>query len=293
MDKCRIELSQSPIVLLCGGKVPVGPLANFKSLRHALTLQQPEFEIFRPEEITDWSVDGVYKNLVDLEHDLASVSTLVVIILESPGSIAELGAFSQLPEFENKLTVFASNKMDPDSFINLGILRHIESQNNSRVRRYPWNPDKEENFESDLVSNVISDIDDEIGKLNKSQKLDRELGSHLAVVICELLRLFIALKEKELISYLGIMGMPPLSITRLRGLLFLLEKFRLVQKREYSDSVFYLRGNEDHHRLRLTPKKGKSLDALRIKLDCSVFYKEGTDGHRRHVIKTLLKEIKP
>jgi hypothetical protein len=287
LNKCRVELSQSPIVLLCGGKVPFGPLANARTLRHALTLRLPDFEIFMPEEITNWSIDSRYKNLVDLEKDLASICTLVVIILESPGSIAELGVFSQIEEFKNKLTVFTSSKMDPNSFINLGILRHIKSQNDTRVRKYPWIPEKATNFGEEFVDNVIADIAKELKQLNGSQKLNIQLGSHLAVAICTLLELFIALKENELISYLAIMGRSILPINRLRGMLFLLEKFRLVREVEYSDSTFFVRGNEEFHNLRLASLTESKLDAFRVNFECKAYYKNDSDGHRRYVIKTI------
>src|SRR5690606_5982796 len=93
----------------------------------------------RPEEITDWHADGVYQNLMEYEADLAGICSLVVIILESPGAIAELGAFSQLEDLSHRLMVITSDSFSQDSFIELGILRHIRSKNNEgSVRVYPW-----------------------------------------------------------------------------------------------------------------------------------------------------------
>ena len=126
-------LSPLPIVLLCGGRVPSlnsessVESENSISLRDSIYVTSPppnDFEIFYPEEITDWQIDGIFSNLIDFEKSLAGITSLVVIILESAGSIAELGAFSQLPELKNKLIVvvreeYVSGK-NSNSFINLG-----------------------------------------------------------------------------------------------------------------------------------------------------------------------------
>ncbi|WP_201026267.1 retron St85 family effector protein, partial [Pseudomonas aeruginosa] len=115
LTESKIHFSKNPIVLLCGGHVPEKEHADavdpsIRSLRDALKrkalalLKAPH--IFRPEEITSWHEDGVFRNLMDFEADLASICSLVAIAVESEGSIAELGAFSQLPDFQKKLIVF-------------------------------------------------------------------------------------------------------------------------------------------------------------------------------------------
>ena len=291
IHSCRVELSQAPIVLLCGGKVPSQHGTGSASLRHAVTQAQTNFEVFRPEEITDWQTDAIYKNLLDFEQDLASICTLVVIVLESPGSIAELGAFSQFEELRDRLTVFAPSNMDPESFIELGILRYIEKESSSRVKRYPWNPYSGPVFDDEFVGNVVADIGAELNELKKSQKFNFSLRSHSTVLICELLRHFIALKEGEIVKYLGMVGNTVDDIHRFRGLLFLLEKFRVISKEVYSDSTFYVRGQEDFHRISLASKSGQKIDAPRIQVECSLFYKESTsERHRMQVIKKLNAE---
>lgn len=129
LEKARVEFSESHIVLLCGGKVrfkerPDDDEPIRSSLRHAITHAPPEFETFRPEDITDWHVDGLFKNLMNFEQELAGICSLVVIALESAGSIAELGAFSQLPDLSEKIVAIKSRDFETDanlaSFINLG-----------------------------------------------------------------------------------------------------------------------------------------------------------------------------
>jgi len=106
----RVEPANAPIVLLCGGPNPPttqesGEVINAASLRQAITQAQTPFELFLPEEITRWQEDGIYPNLMEYEKDLAGICSLVVVVIESAGSIAELGAFSQLEEMSDRLYV--------------------------------------------------------------------------------------------------------------------------------------------------------------------------------------------
>ena len=254
------------------------------SLRHAVTKFHTAYEIFRPEEISSWHADGVFKNLMSFELELAAICSLVVIILESEGAIAELGAFSQFPELGDKLIAICPEHFrNATSFINLGILRFIVAKESTNVKSYPWDP-KKVPFEipQEIVEDAAADIQVELDKLQKTQILKVTHYSHVAVLVCELLRLFTALKESEILEYLNFLGA---GVTResLKGKLFLLTEFRLVKIQHYSDAHFYLRGNEPYHKLRLAPKdSSKPLDLLRIEMECLEYYKNNSKHRNRN-----------
>jgi len=296
LKACRVELSNSPIVLLCGGKVafkdrPEDPDPEIASIRHAITQKQPEYEFFRPEEITSWQNDAVFKNLMSFEADLASICTLVVLVLESAGAIAELGAFSQLDGLRKKLIVIKSGTFNDDtSFINLGILRHIREEHETSVKSYPWNINNPSSIQDDVIEDIIHDIQLELNSLPKSSVLKLSLNSHEIVLICELLTLFVALKEKEILIYLQEIGVD-INKAKLKGKLFLLTEFKLIKRYEYGGSHFYIRTNEIYHKLRLTPKKDKSIDALRVPIECIQYYEENKDRHRSKAIKEAAQVI--
>lgn len=285
LSDCRIEFSSTPIVLLCGGSVPQklhpdAPDPPIESLRHGIVSAHTKFEIFRPEEIPSWHSDGVFKDLVSFELELASICSLVVIILESEGSLVELGAFSQQPDLSNKIVaICASQYVNDSSFINLGILRFIAEKNSSYVRSYPWQTEKPAVIPSEVVDDVVSDIQQELDKLPKSQVLKIDQNSHVMAIICELLRLFSALKENEILEYLQLLG-SDVNKFQLKGKLFLLRSFKLIKIQQYSDAVFYMHGSEPYHSIRLALKdKSKPLDTLRVELQCLEFYKQ-SDKHR-------------
>lgn len=293
VESCRVELSASPVVLLCGGKVnnklhPDDPDPEIASLRHAITTKNTDYELFRPEEITTWQSDAIFKNLMDFEKDLASICTLVVIILESAGSIAELGAFSQLSDLSKKLIVITSDEFNlENSFIKLGILRHIKNNHESSIKNYPWKINSPSTISKDVIDDVIQDIKNEIDNLPGSNILKLDIGTHIIVLICELIKLFVALKHKEILKYLRDLGVD-ISDDDLKGKLFLLIEFKLIKREQYSDSFFYVRTKEIYHKLRISVKQGAKLDPIRMPVECIEYYKESNDRHRSQIIKKLL-----
>jgi hypothetical protein len=286
---CRIELSDTPIVLLCGGSVKTkkhadAPTPPVGSLRDAITRSQTTFEVFRPEEITSWHSDGVFKDLVSFEKELASICSLVVIILESEGALVELGAFSQLTELSEKmLAICPSEHRTTNSFINLGILRFISAKKETSVKSYPWEIKKPASITEEVISDAVADITEELSNLSKTEVLKTSQNSHLIVMICELLKMFVALKEGELLEYLRKIGFS-LTSTELKGKLFLLKAFRLIKTQEYSDSLFYMRTNENYHKARIALKdKSEKFDSLRIEVQSLDFYNKNSQKHRNRL----------
>lgn len=293
LEQSKVHFSKNPIVLLCGGHVPEKEHADaneppVRSLRDAVKRKALQMaaspHIFRPEEIKSWHEDGVFRNLMDFEADLGSVCSLVAIAVESEGAIAELGAFSQLPDFNKKLIVFVPEEYaGASSFINLGILRHIKDKHGTGVKVYPWSPKFPSDISDDVVSDVLEDIAAEILMLQKTQAFNVD-NIHLIVLIYELLRLFVALKEKELIDSISSLGRE-VHRDDLRRKLFLLQEFRLVRKIEYSDSTFYACDDDTFHSLRFVLKSGIAVDPLRLRVECVDYYKiTGAERSRNRAI---------
>lgn len=291
LDKVRVEFSEAHIVLLCGGKVKFKERVDDAnptccSLRHAITHASPEFETFRPEDITDWHVDGLFKNLMNFEQELAGICSLVVIVLESAGSIAELGAFSQLPDLSKKLFAIKSRDFETEvnlaSFINLGILRFLKERQDSAVRNYPWNVSAPQAIPEEIVGDIIADISDILSEIPKTAVFDKALSTHVAVLICELTNIFTAVRESEFAAYLLEFSIE-ISRDDLRRKLFLLEKFGLLKREVYSDATFFLIGRNKFHKLRLSSKDPTfRIDAARINVECLEFYKSSPKQRNRH-----------
>ncbi|MBF1803709.1 retron St85 family effector protein [Alloalcanivorax profundimaris] len=286
LDKSRFSPSSSPIILLCGGKVTGNQ--HPASFRHALInyIPSPKYEFFCPEEITDWKEDAVFYDLLDLEKELSSICNLVVVVLESEGAFAELGAFSQMPDLKGKVYAINSEPFSSlDSFINLGILRHIEKTSNTSVRIYPWDTGHPEEISNHTTQDAIEDIHEQIRKSRSQHNFNSENGSHIITLIAELIKIFVALKESEILTYLDLLG---ISMKResLRRKLFILERFRIVKNSRYSDSSFYMRITDTFSGIKFGTREDFHYDRLRISLRCKELYsKERKHRHRDRVIK--------
>ncbi|MGP9684469.1 retron St85 family effector protein [Halomonas sp. AOP25-F1-15] len=287
LKKTRFSPSVFPIVLLCGGRVADSQLAI--SFRHALTIHtpQPRYEFFRPEEITDWKDDGVFYDLLDFEKELGAICNLIVVILESEGAFAELGAFSQMPDLKGKVCAINSEAFSSlDSFINLGVLRHIEQSSGIKARVYPWDSNQPEKIEASTVQDAIDDINEQLTRTRSQHVFNVNNDSHIITLIVELIKFFVALKESDILSYLDALGIK-MKRDLLRRKLFLLERFRIIINKRYSDSSFYLRASHQFSRIRFGADDNFHFDDLRISMRCKELYiKEKKHRHRDRVIKS-------
>jgi hypothetical protein len=93
------------------------------------------YSIFYPEDMFVELVLGHQKqDLLTLENLLARSVSAVTILLHSPGTFTELGAFSNHSLLKDKLIVVMDPKhMKSQSFINTGPIRHLLKETSSRV----------------------------------------------------------------------------------------------------------------------------------------------------------------
>lgn len=90
-----------------------------------------QYDIIYPEDIFEELLYGLHTNdLLSLENLLAESVDAVVIIPESPGSFAELGAFANDEKLRNKLICIIDKNYKKDkSFINQGPLKLVKKTN--------------------------------------------------------------------------------------------------------------------------------------------------------------------
>ncbi|MEK9138031.1 MAG: retron St85 family effector protein [Bacteroidota bacterium] len=128
------QLSLTTPTVFLAGRRP-GPGALRVQLRRALMGQKrvQRYDVLYPEDLFGELVGkkpGL--DLLSLENTLATHANATIILLEGPGSIAELGAFTNNPELRRKLVVVVDKRYRRDrSFIMLGpvaLLRSCRSE---------------------------------------------------------------------------------------------------------------------------------------------------------------------
>ncbi len=177
-------------------------------------------------------------NLLDLEDDISSISDLIIIILESPGSICELGAFSRAL-FRSKLVVINnSDYLNQDSFINGGPLKAV-SDGKGRVLWY------------EMRSNGITQLDGigsvfaDIGKI-LSLTLGRKTRSRVPKIIPlgvdkpslyfihDVIHFMGPVSYTEIVKFLIALFGPNGSYDALKKILAILKSSEMVCSREVS-----------------------------------------------------------
>ena len=132
--------SRPRLVFLCGGRSD-----SDQSLRShiiaALKASKPSLHqsTVLAEDVFDSFSGAAYDDLLMFEQDLAELCSLIVIVAEGPGAIAELGAFSLLETTKPRLLVIVDEQhYAENSFIRLGPVEHVRQHSEDQVLAYQW-----------------------------------------------------------------------------------------------------------------------------------------------------------
>ncbi len=123
-------------IFLCGGADDTDQgLRRKLGTALAGTKSKYRYSIFYPEDMFVELVLGHQKqDLLTLENLLARSVSAVAILLQSPGTFTELGAFSNHDLLKYKLVVIVDPKYrKAQSFINTGPIRYLIKETSSRV----------------------------------------------------------------------------------------------------------------------------------------------------------------
>lgn len=293
LENSRVNYSQ-PIIFMCGGLVDVSepePLSVRAALVEYLHKVRCELALglTLAENYKDWLHDSIYKNLIEFETDIAQVSSLIVLCLESAGSITELGLFVKSPDLRRKLLVFVSDThYQESSFISLGPLRYLQSENEASVCAYPWDNSNLKHSLAGSYKEMRRDMLSALARQDNSEKFNRDNHGHLAFLIYEMVKTFKALKLTEISRYLEVVGVAVKS-DKLKRLLFILDKLHLVDCRRRGHTLYYYAISQ-HKKISF----GGKFDQLNAGLAAQKFYvTNDNEAPRLEVIKANLQSVVP
>lgn len=133
----RPALNFKTSVFLCGANLTVKTTIRYKIaqlLKESFSYSN-NIDLIYPEDLFDeilYSSDSV--DLLSLENLLADSVDAIVIIPESPGSFAELGAFASNEKLRSKIVCVIDVKFKKDkSFVNQGPIKLIRQTNSNNV----------------------------------------------------------------------------------------------------------------------------------------------------------------
>lgn len=199
----RLRLN-SLLVLVCGAKCnPDRPTARSTFLRYAKKHLQ-EYRFFEAEQVLNVLARTRKTDLLSLEGEFAGYSDCIIIIVESAGAIAELGAFAMEDKVaRNVLAINSETCRDPDSFISLGPIRKLD-------RKSFFRPVLHTNLEH--VLDVATGIEERLKKIHRSNRERVDVSSFSKFENCPP-------KHRMLFLYDCISMLCPVSFPELIGFL--------------------------------------------------------------------------
>lgn len=169
-----------PSIFLCGGAKSI----RRERLRNYLLKQVPNLlGVFYAERVWEHLTSHASSmSALEMEAELAKLADIVIVIVESPGTFAELGAFSLSPELRAKMLPIVDSKYkDQESFIVTGPLRWIDQDSLFRPTVY---------VKLDTVLDCVGEVEARISRIPKpkSTKVHNlpDSRKHLLFFLCDL-----------------------------------------------------------------------------------------------------------
>lgn len=237
-------------VFLCGGLIGGEGTVTALSLRDYLyRLKKIEAKIdadfILAEKAQQLYRDTGYKDLISFEEDIAQAASIVLVISESPGSLAELGAFASEPAIRNTLRVIISEKFNlAESFARHGPIKRVENSNRAYVGVFPWriNTSGKKIVKSSAnphIREIIRFVQDRLDELPKTLSYDK-LGEKAKIFydILWILSLFDLSPPEPLYKSVSLIH-PGVSEATLRDILYALKVCKWIDSFSYSGKDYY------------------------------------------------------
>ncbi len=258
IDLANTRVTKLPsFIFLCGGPISRNG-HDFGSCRHIFYSHIKESarpfrdDVLLAEEVFNYfEHSAAYQDLLRFERHLAELSALVVIFLESPGSIAEFGSFATLePVREKLLIVIHEEHTDKESFIWRGPVLHIKSIAKEKARSDPVSVYKWRNkcgqddrlTKADFcdVTDLAETMEEILSTYPKTQSFQSNQLGHIMLLILDLLKIIQLATQEEILSCLNFLGIPKQRPQTVEQYLTLLRSLKLVIKKTYGHNVYYL-----------------------------------------------------
>ena len=297
ITKERVDVSTLSF-FVCGGLVNAAcetpPSFRDRFCSYTATNSQDIYDsIVLAESFKDYFKENAYPDLLLFEDEIANISSLVTIFLESPGSLVELGMFCNKPSFYKKLLIVApQDKINgEDSFIYLGPLENIRKKEPSSVVIYPWPDPKVPKYENEHLIDLCELIVKKIKKADKSEKFLHENTGHIALLISDIITLSYPILIGEIELCLEALDLT-ISSTAISRHIYLLTKLNIIGSYQYSGHKYYYPKVKDHSYLNFIRSRGFDYQKVQMRLRQSFSNSDSpSDRKRRSAFKEIRKLI--
>lgn len=245
VDFKKVRTAQPPeLIFLCGGN----DLPQNTHLRPKLqkALIDKKHNVVLAEEAMDWQGGQNFaKDLLELEKYYAALVSIIPLICESYGAVAELGAFVNDEAIRNKLFIIIKEKYysgkESSSFIRNGPIKNFED--NTGRKAFCINDNTPENDIESLCNDIIC-------CKPRTSVCDFSKGYFQILLLIDIISLLVISEFKDiksiLLKALEFAGQEKLGLNneeKLNEMLFVLEKLNLIKKRIKGSRTYFLSKN--------------------------------------------------
>jgi hypothetical protein len=254
LDKCKIK-NRPDLIFLCGGILPPdanGPFVSARDFFYRYLLDENSrwtTRIKLAEKISAWfRKDEAFPDLLQLENYLAGLAAATILFVESPGSIAELGAFAASDALRPKTLAVLNTFFDiKNSFIADGPAQRIKGDNPQHVLYYEWNPTKLNSAETqteftEIARALIDSLRQEDAARKKLLSFDAKETGDTLLLVADLIRIAGVASKSDLADCLQILDLHSTK-EAVDRYLSILQSIDFVVERRRSNQIFYVRGS--------------------------------------------------
>ncbi|NRD88515.1 hypothetical protein C8024_02110 [Sphingopyxis sp. BSNA05] len=221
--------------------------------------------------------DTNYNDLITFEEDIARIASIVLVISESAGSLAELGSFSSEKQIKEVLRVLISEEHEQkESFVRFGPIERVMKPNRrDRVGVFPWRTHNAGHIVKSSVNGHFSEIAAFIARSvaasSSSFGYSNLNGSESFYDLLWLISICKAIPPEPLNEAIRIVN-PGLSDNDIRDKLFCLRLAGWIGKVSYSNKDYYfqLRGQSPYEYAFLPEKRIRDMDGTLLDISSTV-----------------------
>lgn len=295
IESIRVRIP-TPVVFLCGGALSP-EAASPTMLRDAFYRfekdSETKYKIVLAEAAFPLSAEAGYGDLLQFEQDIAQVVGLIVLFVESAGSLAELGAFSALPTVAPRLlAILDEYHYEQRSFVKNGPITFLENKHGEEwvlsLERKFIGIDDDGNISAlkpkEFLQSVKPVIEKRLTSIDTSNKLDVTFSGHAILLIVGLCQEFGALTITEIRECLLVVGFVDM---RIKNYIYCAKLLGWIDIRRKGNNIYYV-GIPDRPSIEYQLKAGPSdRDKLRWRSEIRQHWRE-TDGSRFRAITESL-----
>lgn len=244
--KLRIEPPKK-FVFLCGGTIGADGSTSAESLRDYLCRirsfsSDVHGEIVRAETATQLYRDTAYDDLITFEEDIARIATVVLVIAESAGSLAELGAFASNTTRNALRIIVQETYWTQESFIRFGPLKRISDDSSDNVGVYPWEVDEARNIVLSSADphydEIVKFVNRHLNAASNSQIFPEDKGIRNFYIIYWILFLGMALSLKSILKIAEEI-VPNIKQTEIKNKIYCMMIAGWVGSKTYSNKTYF------------------------------------------------------